>query len=218
MVDKKTNKTKEKIYKCAKTLFYQNGYNGTNMEDIAKSADVPISLITYYFKKKILITAEIYSDFYRKITERASVYFRHNNLTSSLLKQMMRSYMEYDIILNDSCNKRFYLQLREKNISFYSLNKQLVEKTFIEYIAEYGLSLSKQSVDIFIAMNSAARGCFFKYYEENNLNLPIIEVISILETVLPAMLGINRAEVDRILLNTQDIIKEIDYSDIKFLV
>lgn len=215
---RKTNKTREKIYECSKTLFYRNGYNGTNMEAIAGAAGVPISLITYYFKKKILITAEIYSDFYQKIIEKVNEYFKANHLESSLLKQMVISYMEYDTVLNDFGNKRFYLQLREKNISFYSLNKELVEKTFIDYINEYRLSLSKQNVDICIAMNSAVRGGFFKYYVENDLKLPIIEVVNILEGVLPAMLGIDRTEVDRTILNTQSIIKDIDYSDIRFLI
>ena len=58
-----SNETKNRIYNSAKILFYKNGYLGTDLKDIAEMADVPIPLITYYFKKKILIAAKIYTDF-----------------------------------------------------------------------------------------------------------------------------------------------------------
>ncbi|HLR51275.1 MAG TPA: forespore capture DNA-binding protein RefZ [Candidatus Avamphibacillus sp.] len=48
----KTNPTKEKVIESATSLFYQKGFAGTSVRDIAEKADVNVSLISYYFKGK----------------------------------------------------------------------------------------------------------------------------------------------------------------------
>ncbi len=44
--------TKQKITRIASSLFYQKGFQGTSVRDIAKEADVNLSAISYYFKGK----------------------------------------------------------------------------------------------------------------------------------------------------------------------
>lgn len=46
------SETKEKVVRAASTLFYQKGFHGTSVRDIAKKASVNVSLISYYFKGK----------------------------------------------------------------------------------------------------------------------------------------------------------------------
>lgn len=48
----KVNPTKENVMKSATSLFYQKGFAGTSVRDIADKADVNVSLISYYFKSK----------------------------------------------------------------------------------------------------------------------------------------------------------------------
>lgn len=45
-------KTKDKVIHAASFLFYQKGFNGTSVRDIAEKAAVNVSLISYYFKSK----------------------------------------------------------------------------------------------------------------------------------------------------------------------
>jgi AcrR family transcriptional regulator len=45
-------KTRDKVLDVACRLFYSQGFNGTSVRDIAKAADVNVSLIPYYFKSK----------------------------------------------------------------------------------------------------------------------------------------------------------------------
>ncbi|TLS39094.1 forespore capture DNA-binding protein RefZ [Pseudalkalibacillus caeni] len=46
------SETKQKILRSAVMLFNTKGYNGTSVRDIAKKADVNVSLISYYFGGK----------------------------------------------------------------------------------------------------------------------------------------------------------------------
>ncbi|CDQ18315.1 regulatory protein, tetR family [Halobacillus karajensis] len=47
-----TNVTRDKVLDVACRLFYSQGFNGTSVRDIAKAANVNVSLIHYYFKSK----------------------------------------------------------------------------------------------------------------------------------------------------------------------
>lgn len=216
--DSTSSDTKNRIYQSAKKLFYKNGYLGTDLKDIAELADVPIPLITYYFKKKILIATGIYSDFIEAAGKKIEDYCSKNRIESALLKEMLLSYIIYDIVLFDENNKRFYMQLKAKNLSFYALDKSAIENYFYNYINEYEVTISKQHADIYIKMNSEARRGFFDYYNKNNLNMEVIEIVNALCSMIPSILGIGREEIDSKLLLTQSVIKEIDYSDLCFLV
>ncbi|MBH0230165.1 forespore capture DNA-binding protein RefZ [Halobacillus yeomjeoni] len=46
------NVTRDKVLDVACRLFYSNGFKGTSVRDIAKEANVNVSLISYYFNSK----------------------------------------------------------------------------------------------------------------------------------------------------------------------
>ncbi|WP_212925399.1 forespore capture DNA-binding protein RefZ [Oceanobacillus sp. J11TS1] len=48
----KNNVTKQKVVDAASSLFFQKGFHGTSVRDIADRAAVNVSLISYYFKGK----------------------------------------------------------------------------------------------------------------------------------------------------------------------
>ncbi len=48
----KINPTKQKVVDAASFLFFQKGFHGTSVRDIAGKASVNVSLISYYFKGK----------------------------------------------------------------------------------------------------------------------------------------------------------------------
>ncbi|WP_047981575.1 forespore capture DNA-binding protein RefZ [Ornithinibacillus contaminans] len=47
-----TSPTKRKVVEAASSLFYQKGFHGTSVRDIAEKAAVNVSSISYYFKGK----------------------------------------------------------------------------------------------------------------------------------------------------------------------
>ncbi|PAV30139.1 TetR family transcriptional regulator [Virgibacillus profundi] len=48
----KRKTSKQKVIDAASSLFFQNGFHGTSVRDIADKASVNVSLISYYFKGK----------------------------------------------------------------------------------------------------------------------------------------------------------------------
>lgn len=48
----KKNPSKQKVIEAASALFFQKGFNGASVRDIADRASVNVSLISYYFKSK----------------------------------------------------------------------------------------------------------------------------------------------------------------------
>src|SRR5690606_19089055 len=48
----KENPVKRKIVKTASNLFFQKGFHGTSVREIAKRAKVNVSAISYYFNSK----------------------------------------------------------------------------------------------------------------------------------------------------------------------
>ncbi|UJL45081.1 forespore capture DNA-binding protein RefZ [Virgibacillus sp. NKC19-16] len=48
----KKNPSKQKVIDAASSLFFQKGFSGTSVRDIAEKASVNVSLISYYFKSK----------------------------------------------------------------------------------------------------------------------------------------------------------------------
>nr|WP_100012134.1 forespore capture DNA-binding protein RefZ [Lentibacillus sediminis] len=48
----KKNPSRQKVIDAASSLFFQKGFSGTSVRDIADKASVNVSLISYYFKSK----------------------------------------------------------------------------------------------------------------------------------------------------------------------
>src|SRR5690625_3723069 len=48
----KVNHSKQKVIDAASLLFFQKGFHGTSVRDIAEEATVNVSLMSYYFKGK----------------------------------------------------------------------------------------------------------------------------------------------------------------------
>lgn len=218
MTTSKTNETKEKIYKCAKECFYEKGFAATTFKDIAERAGVPSTLITYYFKKKILIAADIYSELYTNAQNIITSHQKEYNISSHLFKQILVSYIYYDCIFSDENNKRFYMELRKRNVSNYTLTKKNTQKVYASYIREFKLPITNEKLTIILVMNSAARGGFFNYISENNIDISISEIVNTVESIVPRLMEIDHKIVDSYLLKAQLIIKEIDYSSLRFLV
>ncbi|HLR40421.1 MAG TPA: forespore capture DNA-binding protein RefZ [Virgibacillus sp.] len=91
------NPSKQKVIDAASLLFFQNGFHGTSVRDIAEKATVNVSLISYYFKSKqgLLEYAVIqYYEAYLKIMEET---LEQTKSESSLekLKRLIANIIQY---------------------------------------------------------------------------------------------------------------------------
>src|SRR5690625_3156804 len=93
----KTNPTKEKVIQSATSLFFQKGFAGTSVRDIAEKADVNVSLISYYFKGKQGLLEYAVTQFYENyLVELEETMKKTNTLTSlEKLKKLIFTIIQY---------------------------------------------------------------------------------------------------------------------------
>ena len=66
MTEKQKKEAKKRILDEATLLFAKKGYAGVGVREIAKKADVNISMISYYFDGKVGILKEIINEFHNR--------------------------------------------------------------------------------------------------------------------------------------------------------
>lgn len=66
MTEKQKIEAKKRILDAATILFAKKGYAGVGVREIAKKADVNISMISYYFDGKVGILKEIINEFHNR--------------------------------------------------------------------------------------------------------------------------------------------------------
>lgn len=94
---KTTNPTKERVVKSASALFFQKGFDGTSVRDIAEKADVNVSLISYYFKGKQGLLEYAVTRFYETYLYHIEETIEKSNSHSALdkLKALIFTIIQY---------------------------------------------------------------------------------------------------------------------------
>lgn len=93
------NSTKQKVVDAASLLFYQKGFDGTSVRDIAMKASVNVSLISYYFKGKQGLLEYAVTNYYETylslIEETLEKHHDLNHL--ELLKKIIFTIVKYKV-------------------------------------------------------------------------------------------------------------------------
>lgn len=97
MYMKTTNPTKERVVNAATALFFQKGFDGTSVRDIAEKADVNVSLISYYFKGKQGLLEYAVTQFYENYLQHIEETIETSTKLSALdkLKSLIFSIIQY---------------------------------------------------------------------------------------------------------------------------
>jgi len=86
-------KQREKLLSVAGSIFWQKGYLGTSIEDIAKTAKVNKALIYYYFKNKAYILFEIATKYTEELIEQTLPIVKSNISPGEKLKSFVFNHM-----------------------------------------------------------------------------------------------------------------------------
>lgn len=91
------NSTKQKVVDAASALFFQKGFHGTSVRDIADKASVNVSLISYYFKSKQGLLEYAVMTYYEQFFECIETALTKINEQSSLekLKKLTEVIIQY---------------------------------------------------------------------------------------------------------------------------
>jgi len=82
-------KQREKLLSIAGNLFWEKGYLGTSIDDIAKGAKVNKALIYYYFKNKAYILFEIATKYTEELIEQSLPIVKSNMKPGEKLKSFL---------------------------------------------------------------------------------------------------------------------------------
>ncbi|MFZ7121431.1 MAG: TetR/AcrR family transcriptional regulator [Eubacteriaceae bacterium] len=213
--NKKGIQTKEYIYKITKNLFYEFGYNKTTLSLISKEADVPIGLIPYHFKNKDNILKMVYDDFLREIDKcinKHSIDTKNN----SILRHAIVSRIYYQIILENNNNKRVYTEVLRKKSNYILLHNSIGSR-YVSYLDDYNITLTKEEFESNLYCDFGARREFFLHLMNEDIQMPIQDVVTFVNGIIPRLLKIDQNTVDDILSYSLECFNKIDYSDITFL-
>lgn len=91
------NPSRQKVIDAAVLLFFQHGFHGTSVRDIAEEASVNVSLISYYFKGKQGLFEHAVTNYYELYFAEIEGTIRANQELSSLeqLKELITNIFKF---------------------------------------------------------------------------------------------------------------------------
>ena len=91
--NEKKNKRSEILNMCAH-FFYEKGYRGTNLDEVAEVLEITKPAIYYYFKSKDEILCELYSTTMDYLLEHIESIFYKNDSSITKLKNMITMHVQ----------------------------------------------------------------------------------------------------------------------------
>lgn len=126
---KKNPPSKQKVIDAASALFFQKGFHGTSVRDIAENAQVNVSLISYYFKSKQGLLEYAVTKYYEAYFEQLDEKLVETESLSNQeqLKQLVSVIIQY---------KQSHLQLSCTIHREMSLDSVFVREMMVTYLAK----------------------------------------------------------------------------------
>ncbi|MBM7597683.1 AcrR family transcriptional regulator [Virgibacillus halotolerans] len=137
----KPNPSKEKVIEAASSLFFQKGFAGTSVRDIADKASVNVSLISYYFKGKQGLLEHAVTQYYEEYLKIIEHVLEEKESLPALerLKSMIFSIIQY---------KQSHYQLSCFIYRELSLDSIFVREMAVTYLAKENHYVSKIFFDV----------------------------------------------------------------------
>lgn len=134
----KKNLSKQKVIHAASTLFFQKGFHGTSVRDIAEKAKVNVSSVSYYFNGKQGLLEYAVTAYYEeylekveeclKLTENQSAIERLNKLIFTIIqykqsKLQLTCFIQRELTLDS-------IFVREMTVTYLAKENYYIRSTF----------------------------------------------------------------------------------------
>lgn len=136
----KINPTKQKVINAASSLFFQNGFHGTSVRDIADKASVNVSLISYYFKNKQGLLEYAVTNYYEeylhiieetlKRVEQLSAQDKLNELVQTIIQYKQSNHQLTSFIQRELSLDSIFV--REMAVTYLAKENYYIRQTFFE--------------------------------------------------------------------------------------
>lgn len=152
----KNNPTKQKVVDAASFLFFQKGFHGTSVRDIAERASVNVSLISYYFNSKQGLLEYAVTNYFEMYLQLLEKELEESDDLNDIkkLKKMIHTIITY---------KTDYFQLTSFIHRELSLDSTFVREMTVTYLAKENHLLSRLFFSILDQNNMRQR--FFLYMQ-----------------------------------------------------
>lgn len=132
----KKSPSKQKVVNAAITLFFQRGFDGTSVRDIADEAGVNVSLISYYFKGKQGLLEYAITNYYEQYLEKMDKLLKQTTSYEPLerLKKLVQEIINF---------KQSSLQLSCTIHRELSLDTMFVREMTVTYLAKENYMLDQ---------------------------------------------------------------------------
>ncbi|MFD1349858.1 forespore capture DNA-binding protein RefZ [Oceanobacillus caeni] len=137
----KQNPSKQKVIKAASTLFFQKGFHGTSVRDIAERASVNVSSISYYFNSKQGLLEYAVTNYYEDYLSSIEKTLNETNLLTPMdkLHSLISTIIQYK---QNNFQLTCFIQ-RE-----LSLDSVFVREMTVTYLAKENFYLKKTFFDL----------------------------------------------------------------------
>lgn len=211
---KKGTQTKQNIINTAKILFYENGYNKTGIQDIADLANVKLGTITYYYKKKDEMIADIYNVFFLALYDYVSSISENLNLYTKYCYSLI---LYYEAILNDDHNKTLYYEVLVKDVNPHgrtnitnTLNRSCLDFLNKNYV--------ESDLDIIARSEYGARKELYIAFYEKNIKFTSRAMIYFFVRNLFRLMNLDGEMIENTIQQGLDFSNKHRSDDIKFLI
>lgn len=218
MAEKKNNSTRQKIIENAKKHFYCNGYNKTRMQDIADDTGIALGSLSYHFKKKEAIVSSILKIFLQRLYDHTLE--NTNKSLNTLELHFYASIPYYENLLTEESTKRFYYEFTQAQ-SIHSTNyggselAGFITEVYHQSLKDYHIFVDDTYANMAQKYGYGGRVQMVIDYVEGSLgDVTIAEMANFLSSSREMMLGIPKAELDRIGQEAIEFNKQIDFSHI----
>lgn len=136
------NPTKQKVVDAASTLFYQKGFHGTSVRDIAQKASVNVSLISYYFKGKQGLLEYAVTTYYEQFfncvekilreVEHKSPLEKMKKLTETIIHYRQQQYELAIFIQRELSLDSIFV--REISVTYLAKEQYIIKNLFFDVI------------------------------------------------------------------------------------
>ena len=157
---KKGIETREKIFQAAKKMFYEYGYKNATIERIAATANVPIGLVNYYFKKNEILSI-IYSQFLQGIKKTIDDQIS-SEIENPLQRHIVFTRIFYTIMLSNDNNRELYKEIFINQLVEADVN-DLVGLDFMEIVRTFDIDITEST------LNSSPENCLRQWLIEYTL-------------------------------------------------
>lgn len=136
--------TKQKVIDATTLLFFQKGFAGTSVRDIAERANVNVSLISYYFKSKQGLLEYAVMNYYETYLEELEETYKVNSSADPVrqLKEIIRTMLTYKtehFHLTSFINRELSLDttfVREMTVTYLAKEDHLLGSLFTEIVGK----------------------------------------------------------------------------------